>query len=488
MNLQQAFKIISELEHKKSSYRFFHGSIDLWPLIRQSLWFELTSAQIMPCQPTSRFLKINIFIKKVLNYCISLYSNCLPCTRSNQLECAAFVSRPVYLQLLQNNIYFDRIVDPLLFSMGPHAPCNKYYLSEWRTGSQLWHPATVLKALPSPLSSLYRPKICRQTLENLAKSAGINPELFVKRVFSNIAIFQRWYRYGKKFFRSRSNLKLIYVTSWYFPDVMGLIAAARELNIKVVDVQHGKQGKLQAMYTGWSIPNCGYQMMPDFFWCWGQPSVDHILMSSPERDTHIPFVGGYPWIDYYRKYIFNPSQKKLDEQKKYVLVTLQPTQGDNFEPIPDFIVEYMVNSSKKNVFFIFRCHPNGRERYLEYCRRRLSSVPNHIYQIDNSVDNLYDRLSCVTHHITAYSSCCYEASVFGVPTLLFGADASSIYSDEIKNGLFTWTEGSFHDLAHWLEKPNSESLVRHDQNSYILSSLDTARRTLDDLQETHVIT
>ena len=75
-----------------------------------------------------------------------------------------------------------------------------------------------------------------------------------------------------------------------------------------------------------------------------------------------------------------------------------------------------------------------------------------------------------------------------MPSLLFGADASSIYSDEIKNGLFTWTEGSFHDLAHWLEKPNSESLVRHDQNSYILSSLDTARRTLDDLQETHVIT
>ena len=111
-----------------------------------------------------------------------------------------------------------------------------------------------------------------------------------------------------------------------------------------------------------------------------------------------------------------------------------------------------------------------------------------MYEIDDSVDNLYDSLSVVTHHITAYSSCCYEASVFGVPTLLFGADASSIYSDEIKNGLFTWTEGSFHDLALWLEKSNSETQVRHDQNAYIVSSLDTARRTMDNLQESHLIT
>ena len=63
---------------------------------------------------------------------------------------------------------------------------------------QFWHPATVLKALISPVPSLCLRKI-RRTLEILAKSAGINPQLFVKRVFFNIVIFQRWYRYGKKF-------------------------------------------------------------------------------------------------------------------------------------------------------------------------------------------------------------------------------------------------------------------------------------------------
>ena len=32
---------------------------------------------------------------------------------------------------------------------------------------------------------------------------------------------------------------------------MGLIAAAKEQGIKVIDVQHGKQGSFQAMYSGW---------------------------------------------------------------------------------------------------------------------------------------------------------------------------------------------------------------------------------------------
>ena len=33
---------------------------------------------------------------------------------------------------------------------------------------------------------------------------------------------------------------------WYFPEAMGIIAAAKELNISTIEVQHGKQGQFQA--------------------------------------------------------------------------------------------------------------------------------------------------------------------------------------------------------------------------------------------------
>ena len=73
---------------------------------------------------------------------------------------------------------------------------------------------------------------------------------------------------GKKNIIKTKKLKEMCLTSWYFPDMIGVCAAASELGIKAIDVQHGKQGKYQAMYSGWTkIPESGYALMPDNFWC-----------------------------------------------------------------------------------------------------------------------------------------------------------------------------------------------------------------------------
>jgi len=159
---------------------------------------------------------------------------------------------------------------------------------------------------------------------------------------------------------------------------------------------------------------------------------------------------------------------------KRVLVTIQPSQGDNNQPIPDFLLDFL-RESPRDVFFIFRCHPND-QLGPEYCRRRLSELPAEVYKIDDGRSNLYDRLMMVTHHITAFSSCGYEADAFGVPTLLFGFDARAIYKDEIDEGLFSWTAGSSRDLALWLDKGNSgKSMV---DSEYIISSLENTAAIL----------
>jgi hypothetical protein len=252
---------------------------------------------------------------------------------------------------------------------------------------------------------------------------------------------------------------------------MGLIVAAREHGVETVDVQHGKQGKLQAMYSGWRIPADGYQMMPDVFWCWGRPSAEHILASSPDRKTHRPVVGGYPWLDYYRRHVSRVDTATRGGMGKCVLVTTQPRQGDNVEPIPDFLVEFL-SHAPQGVRFVFRCHPNDRSG-LEYCRRRLVALPSDLYEIDDGRSNLYDRMIAATHHITAYSSCCYEAGAF---TLLFGSDARTIYGDEIEAGIFSWTPGSANDLSLWLETAKSEADAP--DSGYIVSSLEHAAASL----------
>ena len=85
-----------------------------------------------------------------------------------------------------------------------------------------------------------------------------------------------------------------------------------------------------------------------------------------------------------------------------------------------------------------------------------------------------------THHITAYSSCCYEASAFGIRTLLYGVDAKSIYANEIERHVFDWIYGSSKDLEQWLEMnkhPNENTNCQ-----YIVSSLEHTRSVLEQAQ------
>lgn len=464
MRLEEAFSLVLDVEARAFVGHPTWRSIDVWPLMRQCLWFELTQVEEAGDRVTA-VVASSLCRRLFQRLCAGLraFRN-RPASGGD--EATAFVSRPVYLQKLPDGTLFDRIVDPLIFCMPDDARHAKYYVAPWPDRPMLHYPARLLRAARAPATAI--PHDHRIALMRVAETAGISSDKLVARYAKSLQAFDHWYEAGRLFFDSRKCLKTVYLTSWYFPDMMGLIAAAREQGIETVDVQHGKQGKLQAMYSGWHIPPEGYQMMPDVFWCWGQPSADHILASSPDREKHRPVVGGYPWLDYYRRHVSRAAAPVREGAKKCVLVTTQPPQGDNTQPVPDFLLDFM-RQRPEGVHFIFRCHPNDRNGPA-YCRQRLSEFPDDLYDIDDGRSNLYDRMISATHHVTAYSSCCYEAGAFGVPTLLFGMDARTIYGDEIERGVFSWMQGSARDLALWLEMAEAEST----DGGYIFSSLEHA--------------
>ena len=74
--------------------------------------------------------------------------------------------------------------------------------------------------------------------------------------------------------------------------MMGILASARENNIISYDLQHGKQGRYQAMYSGWkNISEINfYQNMPNYFLNWNDYSKDNIYRSDNLRKDHIPLV------------------------------------------------------------------------------------------------------------------------------------------------------------------------------------------------------
>lgn len=486
MQLEEAFDKVVEVETLIFAGNTDSNLIYYWPLMRQCLWLELTQRAKID-SGTHAANKSPSIRKRISNRIITEAIAILNRPRSIGEETTAFISRPVYLQKLPDGFLFDRIIDPLLFCLPNSCTYSKYYLAPWSIGARLSYKATLIRPFRSSFQEI--PQGHQSLLALIAYSSEIDFQKLLLRYSSTINIFHCWFQAARHFLDKRKNLRSIYLTSWYFPDMMALVAAARERGITTIDVQHGKQGKFQAMYSGWHIPSVGYDLMPNIFWNWGKPSAGHILASSPDRMIHRPVIGGFPWLDYYSRHVSigSTSNSPITASARRVLITVQPPQGQNIEPIPDFLLDYL-SQYPPETFFVLRCHPNDRNG-PDYCRQRLSGLPRYLYTIDKSHNNLYDSLITSTHHITAYSSCCYEASAFGVPTLLFGEDARAIYNDEINSGFFSWTPGFSSDVASWLDTVNPvEDLCN---GEYISSSLERTtailRNAEDDIYDYYLI-
>ena len=458
MKTSDAFKLIVQIESSVDTDVFIWKGFNTWPLIRQILWVELTStASNDKTSKKGSTLEIFASIKKIVLAIYYSFSE----AKISQDNTKIFISRPVYLQELHSKKYFDRIVDPIIELFGLNEKITKFYVSNVPNKKELMYEFLVMHQSFS-FNILTLDSEQKKVFQQITRLSSVSNLELQRRYKQKLRSFIRWFVAAKKILSKQKKLKEIYLTSWYFPDMMGICAAASELGIKTIDVQHGKQGKYQAMYSGWTkIPESGYTIMPDNFWCWGRASCNHILASSPNRKSNIPFIGGYPWIDYYKKNLIPVGSKIIDNEIR-VLVTMQSPQGENKERIPSFIVEFLLSKQMTDFHFTFRLHPNDADGH-HYCNERLRSIDANLYNIDSGKSNLYDAFMTSTHHITAYSSCCYEANIFGVPTLLFGAEAKDIYGDDIRSGIFQWTNGKMLDMSVWLNSPNNLS-----QSDYIV--------------------
>lgn len=475
----EACEVLLRLEQENDVNNFRVGEIVLWPLLRHCIWTGLLQAEQLK-KPNTHAAASRLVSKarEISSAWIRNIRHPFDVDRTAKPHTTIFfVSRPVYLQGLEHtNLYFDRIVDPLLFMARHRDAVAKAYIGNLPTDRRLFFPGGRFRPKKAPCPAKANVETVDRWLKRLAGQAGIDHEHLKSCFFTAWSGFEDWRWFGRSMFRRIPRLRQLYLTSWYFPDMMGLTAAAKEIGIAVTDIQHGKQGKYQGMYSWWSrVPKEGYLMMPDRFWCWGRPSCEDILRTSPDRTTHRPVVGGFPWIDWYRTFI-NPTSSRRT-QDKIILFTLQGPQGANEEPIPEFIVDFLKNGLNSDWRIRFRNHPNFAAG-LDYCSRRLSGVDSHRFETCDGSRNLYDELLECSHHITAYSSCGYEAEFFGVPTLLFGKEARRIFETDIASGRFAWTPGTTEELVAWLAKAGAV-MERGARSPYIESSLSLASTRLD---------
>ena len=488
-NEKYVFYLLSEMESKYSAEILDFGS-ESWPITKMFLFrtfsnktIDFESKKIIFATKTKR-LKFNF--KKIICLCKSFFykkniinKNIISETKN------IFFSRSVYLDRLSSGTSFDRIVDPLYLTSKANVKSLKYFFDRkflninLYTDGYLYNQNYIKFFIPNIFKKSQRnlTKECIFFLENFLK---LNNLLFLeKTLYSELKFSINAYINAKSnakyFLKKFKSLKKIFLTSWYFPDAMGLIAAANELKLVTYDIQHGKQGQYQSAYSGWNfIPQKGFFNLPTYYLCWGEKSVNDILKASPNREFHLPLLGGYSWPKWYKTFISNKENKSLTKIR--LLFTMQRGKVHNKkEPIEEGLIKLVEKYDTKykndfqNEFHLkIRIHPNQIEESLIYLKKRLGKLyKSPVISFSSKLDCcLYDDLNWATHHLTNFSSCAIESIAFNIKSAVYGDHAYEIYREEIqKQTLFFLKKCDLEDLINWININNN--LLSNNSTDYI---------------------
>ncbi len=242
-------------------------------------------------------------------------------------------------------------------------------------------------------------------LDNINKNFDLNID-YKKRVTifnANLILYKWYFRLVKP--------KIIFLNCYY--DKQGIVKAAHELNIKVVEIQHGMISSTHSAYSSKLLLNKSY--LPDAILVFGE-IVKNILSKNNIYSKNQIFTVG----SYYLQYLssnFKPNKELQAIQSKYdltIAVSLQKT----FElKVFDFIEQ--IANKIPNVLFLMisRSYPADKlETYIKSSNVVLAPP------ID-----CYNNLLHSDFHCTIYSTCALEASYFGIKSILLNIDNLTTY-------------------------------------------------------------
>ena len=273
--------------------------------------------------------------------------------------------------------------------------------------------------------------------------------------------------------------RAVFLVCYYCDEAMGLIWACKNLGVKTIDVQHGKQGKYHSMYTHWTrVPEEGYELLPDYFWVWGNETKSNILRFMSGSSSHRPVVGGNLWLRKWKNLPENELDAKtksyLEELRKYekvILVTLQPLE----KPISSLLID-AIKQSPKTWLWLLRLHPRMGEQ-KEDLAASLRGVAANVDVDGASRTSLYPLLSAVDFHVTGWSTVCYEALAFNIHTVIIHPNGLNLFCEYIESGLFSYADSG--ELLLQIIKKDSKMFQYGEKEPYIETEESVARAALE---------
>ncbi len=477
MKLTDVKIIFEEIENSCNVNSITINGLKAWPIIRSILWSEFTKADVQKKSVIGREYSL---IQRTDFLLDKLGLNCLltkitPKTVDKKTE-VLFIGRAQHRVRIKGiRKCFDRIMDPLVYSTDTGVVTKSFTLGIPKLRNS-YNPTERLRARRS-VPELKIIGLEESGLPGYLGQLNVSMDGLWSAVRLGVIAFSKSYMMGRDLLSKVPNTRRIFLSVWYSLDSLGVIAAAHQRDIQVIDIQHG--GEMHGMYAGWSrIPEDGYELLPDIFWCWGDESVNRIEQGMKKSSKHRTVVGGYPWQEF-RQTKISESIVKLQlkmptvNSTKIVLFSLQPLSFDVQKRIPDFVLDFL-KLDHSEIHFKFRRHPNDpddKEELRQLTKMKLKTQ----FEIEDSSEDLVSTISGSNFHISAFSSVAFECLALGVPSLLFGEQSKALYDREIQDGVFSWTTGDVNDLSTFFD---SENRSKGSHKNYISTSLELARNAL----------
>ncbi len=258
--------------------------------------------------------------------------------------------------------------------------------------------------------------------------------------------------------------KVIVCHGFYSPDVLALISAAKELNIKTIEVQHGVQGKYHLAYSNWNnIPVEGYELFPDVFWTWTESEKKNIESWLQTNTKHKVIVGTNPGLfildergDDTSIEISNKIKSFINSKpaEKNIIFTVQA-----FFELPEFLINTIVNNSNWNWWL--RVHPQYSETKKPIVEKFESLGCKNVIVEEAGAFPLTELLKFMDLHITEFSSSVIEAKSLGVNSVVINDKGKNLYSEFIELGevKFAGNETDLFDAIKSLSNSKQTSII-----------------------------
>ena len=400
--LKELYSILEKIENQENLFRKKIEEIYFWKIIRFSLLCEIgIKVKLMgKTQDEKNINKIEKTKKLLLGTIISFFKN------NNSKKKIIIFESDVYFKENKKTLskfYFNliekfkkekidfEIVYPLWLEKEYRLEKNSYAEENYK-----YIFFKIIGLIKNRFNIFKFSSIDKEYLEKLKKyfekETGVkNLEIINEKNLKKILInLESEYKYYTSFFKVKQPEK-IYIICSYGKEA--LIAAAQDLNIEVIEIQHGVMTKY---HIGYNFPDVKIPYFPDKLLLWGEYWKGNVNLP---KNVKIELYG-YPYLKKQcEKY------KNIEKNLNQVIFISQGTIG---KKLSEKAIEFAKENPDLKV--VYRLHPGEFLRWKKeykdlYENRNLENLEIS----DNNEKNLYEYLFESEYLIGVYSTVIYEA-------------------------------------------------------------------------------